>query len=194
MESFFSFPAKILDKLAQLFSWNMEPISTDPVQDTVSPVQPVSVPSEPQYPDARVQPVQNPTAVSTAQPSLMEKFVMAIIQYEGGNTPGTIPYKTNNGGDLRWPYGAPYPYGATGVEFGDFLTFATPLAGKQALTTYCTNVAEGKSKIYPVNCTVAQFFGVYAPVGDGNNSSAYADWVASEVGISTSDPISKLLG
>jgi hypothetical protein len=130
---------------------------------------------------------------AVAMPTKLQTFCQSIAIYEGGETAGTIPYKTNNPGDLRWPYGAPYPYGATGVAFGDFLTFATATDGFTALTTYVTRVAEGKSKIYPTNCTIEQFFNVYAPTDDSNNPNAYAAWVANRTGVEVGTALSSLL-
>jgi hypothetical protein len=125
--------------------------------------------------------------------SKLAVFTQSIAQYEGGDTAGTIPYKCNNPGDLRWPYGAPYPYGATGTNFGDFLVFPSPKEGMNALTTYVTNVAMGKSKIYPANCTIEQFFNIYAPSDDANNPNAYAAWVANRTGVEVGATLSSLL-
>ena len=138
-------------------------------------------------------PIVQPTQVAPI--SLLVLFCQAIAIYEGGTEAGTIPYRCHNPGDLRWPYGAPYPYGASGVDFGDFLTFDTYQDGLNALKTYVTRVAKGLSKVYPPKSTISQFFAIYAPSSDSNNPNAYADFIVAYVGneLSTTSLLSVLL-
>ena len=124
---------------------------------------------------------------------LLDLFCEAIAQYEGANTPGTIPYKTDNPGDLRWPYGKPFPYGAVGIAYGNFLVFTSRAQGMAALHSYVTHVGKGMSKLYPANCNIQQFFSIYAPSGDHNDPNKYAKWVANYCKVGTDYRIKDML-
>jgi hypothetical protein len=106
---------------------------------------------------------------------------------------GTRPYRNCNPGDLRWPYGTPYPYGATSVDSGNFLIFPSYIDGFDALITMVTRACKGQSKVYSPTMTITQFFSTYAPSDDNNDPNRYAEWVAARCGISVDAEIKSLI-
>ena len=126
--------------------------------------------------------------------SLLKPFCQAIAIYEGADVVGARPYRNGNPGDLRWPYGAPYPWGATGVDGGEFLIFPDCATGFAALEAMVTRAAKGQSRVYKPSMTLVEFFDVYAPSSDSNNPNAYASWVAERIGVDAATfTINKLL-
>ena len=162
----------------------MEPTPLNPSKSTPTP-QMVQTPTS--------TPNSSPEASSAPQTGLLQPFCNAIGQYEGGNQVGSRPYRNCNPGDLRWPYGKPYPYGATGIDDENFLIFPSHTLGMAALTTMITNCCEGKSKIYHPTMTLIDFFNVYAPSSDNNDPNRYAEWVASTIGVAPTMEIAQLL-
>jgi hypothetical protein len=165
-----------------------------------------AAPAQPEPPQNPIDLPPNPsppsTSAPTTPPSHLEAFTAAIAQFEGFYTAGTIPKKCNNPGDLRWPYGQPWPYtGVTGVTPGQFLIFDTADHGWAALDTYVKHVCLAKSKVYNDEAvslgrkdssamTIYEFFGVFSPTSDNNPTKEYAVYVASACGLTIDDPMS----
>ncbi len=116
----------------------------------------------------------------------VQEFASAIAQMEGYGTPGVWATINNNPGNLR---SGP---GQTGTN-GGFAVFPTVDAGYAALDQQIdTNIALGLN--------LQQFFagepGVYpgyAPAADSNDPTNYANFVASQLGISTTTPLSQVI-
>lgn len=102
-----------------------------------------------------------------AMRDLLTEFCTAISTFEGGE--GDLNHKNNNPGNIK------------GVD-GKFLKFHTWEDGFLYLKEYITNVATNKHKAYPKDCTVLQFFQIYAPTLDKNNPAEYALFVVKKIG------------
>lgn len=109
---------------------------------------------------------------------LINRFCNGIKEYEG--KPGDLNYLNNNPGNIR------------GVD-GKFLKFKTWDEGFNYLQDYVKRVIRNEHKAYPKNCTILQFFKVYAPSDDKNNPTLYAAYVARKCGLSVNDKLSVLL-
>ena len=115
---------------------------------------------------------------------LTTSIAQAIAQQEGFNKPGTLAQRNNNPGNLR---SGP---GQTGTS-GGFAVFPDAASGWSALDHQVDlNIGRG--------LTLQQFFAGgngypgYAPSADSNNPTAYANFVASQAGISASVPLNTL--
>jgi hypothetical protein len=116
----------------------------------------------------------------------VQQFASAIAQMEGFGTPGVWATINNNPGNLRTGPGQ------TGTN-GGFAVFPTVDAGYAALDQQIdTNIALGLN--------LQQFFagepGVYpgyAPAADSNNPTNYANFVAGQLGISTTTPLTQVI-
>jgi hypothetical protein len=115
---------------------------------------------------------------------LVSSIAQAIAQMEGYNSPGTLAQRNNNPGNLR--SGA----GQIGTS-GGFAVFPDAATGWAALDNQVQlNINRG--------LTLDQFFAGgngypgYAPSADANNPAQYASFVGSQVGISTTVPLSQL--
>jgi hypothetical protein len=115
--------------------------------------------------------------------SILIPFCQAIAIYEGATEPGTRPYRNCNPGDLRWPYGKPYPWGATGIDDAYFLIFPNFQTGFNALVGMVERAASGHSRIYRPDMTIVEFFNEFAPSSDNNNPDKYAEWVGEHIGV-----------
>ena len=118
--------------------------------------------------------------------SLVSGIAAAIQQMEGW-FPGSVSYRNNNPGNLR---SGP---GMTGTDSGGYAIFPDFATGQAALDAQVqTNINRG--------LTLQQFFAGgngyagYAPSTDNNNPTAYANFVAGQVGIDTSTPLNSLGG
>lgn len=124
-----------------------------------------------------------PSLGAVASP-LVTSMAQAIAQMEGYNTQGTIAAKNNNPGNLR--AGA----GQVGTANG-FAVFPDPATGWNALYSQIDyNIGLGLN--------MQQFFagepGVYpgyAPSADSNNPTAYANFVATQVGVDPTVPLNQ---
>ena len=105
--------------------------------------------------------------------------IAATIQQVEGYYPGTLAYTNNNPGNLIYVGQA----GAT-QGTGGFAAFPSYDAGYQALLNQIQNYANR-------GLTIDQMMAIYAPAGQGsNNPSSYAQTIASNLGVSTSTPVS----
>lgn len=116
--------------------------------------------------------------------SLPDSISQAIAHMEGFYSPGTIAQRQNNPGNLRsW---GTYPVVNGYVQFPD------AAAGWSALNQQVNlNISRG--------LTLQEFFGGkpgvydgYAPSADANNPKSYAQYVAGQVGIDPTVPLSQL--
>ncbi len=109
--------------------------------------------------------------------------VAATIQQIEGWFPGSVSYRNNNPGNLKYA-GQP---GATGVDANGFAIFPDYATGLQALDNQITlDASRGQ--------TIAQFTSIYAPASDNNNPTSYAAQIASAAGLSPSDLLSAAIG
>lgn len=124
-----------------------------------------------------VEPVPNLTTV--------RNFALAIQSREGYIAPckkyptGTSSYRNNNPGNCK------------GIN-GKFLKFKTYEDGFAYLIDYIERVQRNEHKAYPKNCTIQQFFNVYAPESDGNLPLSYAKEVCAKVGLQLSSKMVEL--
>ena len=131
-------------------------------------------------PDGIVGPVMR-DVLNKGTKSFIPQWIAAIKQMEGA-----LPSR-NNPGNLRF-VGQPYAINDRG-----FCKFDTYEHGYQALESLLIRACTGKSKYYHPAMTLHQFYQVYAPDSDGNNSKAYATFVAKKLGVSISTQIKDLL-
>lgn len=99
---------------------------------------------------------------------------------------GALPSR-NNPGNLRY-VGQQYAVNDRG-----FCKFDTYEHGYQALRTLIINACTGKYKMYNANGNLYDFYKVYAPDSDGNNSKQYAEFVAKKIGVSPETIIKTLI-
>lgn len=116
----------------------------------------------------------------TQRNSLLEKWADAIEKYEAMDT------SYNNPGALRW---SKFQAG-TRNGFAFFESYAD---GRRALLHQLRIAAEGKSQHYKPDMTLKEFFSVYAPSADNNDPDAYALFVVSFLGVSSTTTIKELL-
>lgn len=169
---------------------------------------------------------QPPTWAPTTPPAILEPtmpattdkikvFCLTIQAREGWYGPGqlagyphgTPSYRDNNPGNCRWPFGAPYPAGATGVDTSEFLIFQTYQQGFQYLEDITRAVCSGKASLegaYQLaakkkglpDCsylTIADYFVVRDPASDNNDPASYATQVAKAVGLPVTAMMLQLL-
>ena len=124
-------------------------------------------------------------AATPGASSLVQGIAAAIQQMEGW-FPGSRSYLNNNPGNLR---SGP---GMTGTA-GGYAVFPDVATGQAALDAQVqSNIDRG--------LTLQQFFAGgngypgYAPSADNNNPTAYANFVAGQVGIDTSTPLNSVGG
>jgi hypothetical protein len=108
--------------------------------------------------------------------------IAQTIQKVEGYYPGTLAYTNNNPGNLIY-------VGQTGATpgAGGFASFPSYDAGYQALLNQIQNYANR-------GLTIQQMMNLYAPAGQGtNNPTAYANTIASSLGVSVDTPLSDAL-
>lgn len=117
---------------------------------------------------------------------MIEQLAKAIAKEEGDETPGTVPNRLNNPGDLIYVGQAgAVPVKITGRDgkVRTFCKFATPEAGMQALQ----NDLRLKAKR---GLTLRQAIYCWAPASDGNDPKSYLSFVCQQLG--GVDPDTKL--
>lgn len=82
---------------------------------------------------------------------------------------------------------------ATGMDYRGFCVFPTYEVGYTELRNIFTRAAGGGSKVYRPDMNLYEFYAVYAPDNDGNNSRSYAEQVAAHIGVSPTVQIRTLL-
>lgn len=108
------------------------------------------------------------------------KTVADKIQSIEGWYPGSVSYRNNNPGNLRYP--TPI-LGATSVDQNGFLVFPDYATGRAAEEHQITlDASRGMS--------ILDFTNKYAPASDSNDPSSYAASIADASGVSMNDPLS----
>jgi hypothetical protein len=108
--------------------------------------------------------------------------IASTIQQVEGYYPGTLAYTNNNPGNLIYVGQAGATPGA-----GGFAAFPSYDAGYQALLNQIQNYANR-------GLTIDQMMNLYAPAGQGtNNPTAYANTIASALGVSTDTTVADAL-
>jgi hypothetical protein len=109
-------------------------------------------------------------------------LIASTIQQVEGYYPGSLAYTNNNPGNLIY-------VGQTGATpgAGGFAAFPSYDAGYQALLNQIQNYANR-------GLTIDQMMNLYAPAGQGsNNPTAYANTIASALGVSTDTTVADAL-
>jgi hypothetical protein len=116
----------------------------------------------------------------------------AIKQFEGGK-PGDLNVRNNNPGNIK---SGSYTRSAIGTDYKGFAVFADPGDGWDALNNYIAAHAAD----HPT-WNFYDFFNYYlhgsttaSPVDQEGNATAYANSVASYMGVDPNTPISTLFG
>lgn len=113
--------------------------------------------------------------------------VLALaIQKKEGYFPGSLAYRNNNPGNLRY----------SSIQDGrrdGFAYFDTYEKGLQALKNQIIAAAMGDSKYYNPEMTLLDFFNKYAPSSDNNNPENYFNFVIQETGLAPDMKIKDLL-
>ncbi len=124
-------------------------------------------------------PEPKPQPPVPARKIAVDRFCEAIQAYEGwfppgsvGYPKGSISYRNNNPGNIK------------GLD-GKFLVFKTYAEGFTYLLNYVTRVKTNQHSAYPKDCSILQFFRVYAPTADSNSPQTYANFVATKIGVTT---------
>lgn len=158
---------------------------------------------------------ETPPILPTPAPTKIMQFCLAIQSREGYYPPGALAnypkgtpaWRNKNPGNCRWPFGTPYPAGATGVDASDFLIFRTYDEGLEYLEAVTravcngTAVAGGAYQTAAKNkglhdcsyLTITQYFFVRDPSSDNNDPASYAEEVAKKVGLLTTAMMRELL-
>lgn len=121
----------------------------------------------------------------TVQKDYIQEWALAIQEYEGWKE-GSLTYRHNNPGALRW---SPFE---TGNKNG-FSIFPSYEDGFRALKHQLTIACNGTSGVYNPDDTLFQFFSKYAPASDNNNPKAYAQFVAKKLGVTIDTRIKRLI-
>lgn len=123
----------------------------------------------------------------------ISQFAEAIKEFEGWFPPGTkgypkgsVSYRNNNPGNLRW---SPFESG----NVNNFSVFKTYDDGWKGLLHQIRIAVNGKSKVYRPTDTILQFFEKYAPSSDNNYPHIYAQFVAKKLGVTTALRLENLL-
>ena len=149
--------------------------------------------------DASIEHFRDPRRYSA---QVLERITDCITRQEGFFAPGQNPrfpngsasYRNNNPGNLRSTDYTRRYLGAEG-ENGQLARFKTMADGRRALTEFLREACSNLLRSYRGDMSVADFFGKYAPFGDGdNNPIMYAANIVSWAGLrSMNDPISDWL-
>jgi hypothetical protein len=109
-------------------------------------------------------------------------MAQAIQSFEGWSA-GSRSFRNNNPGNLKFASQA----GATEGENG-FAVFNSYTAGYQALVNLITSAFNGSSYYYRPDMSLYDFFSVYSE----DNSVPYAEFVASQLGVSPDTKLQNL--
>lgn len=135
----------------------------------------------------------DPTPEPAPQPKQYQKLLGWCISaqaYEGWTIdPPSRSYENNNPGNLEFA-DQPGAVLESGHEPNRFAHFDTYTDGFQALYDLFLRACTGMSTIYRPDMTLLDFYNVYAPGSDGNNSNDYASYIANALGVEESTQIS----
>jgi hypothetical protein len=125
--------------------------------------------------------------LATPQPiaATTRKGQKAVIIGNGIKIGGSISWRQNNPGNLRW---SPFEEG----NITNFSVFSTYEKGFEALLHQLRIAATGGSKVYRPDMTLLRFFEIYAPSSDNNSPEKYAAFVAKQLGVTVTTPIKNL--
>jgi hypothetical protein len=113
---------------------------------------------------------------------LVQKLAQAIAKAEGFFSPGSLPNRTNNPGDLK--------LGDKGLgTVAGKTVFASPEEGFQALERQINLILTGRSDYYSPDMTIREIAQVYT---GGDNADAWANIVAGQLGVSPDTPLSEI--
>jgi len=113
----------------------------------------------------------------------------AIAKAEGFGIPHAIPTRTHNPGDFRTTRFIPRYLGQVGINAHGYVIFKNDAAGWAALQDYILKIAEGRSRHYSADMTLAQLSNTYA--------RRWQPWLriaTKELGVSPKTRLSDLLG
>ncbi len=105
----------------------------------------------------------------------VQAIAQAIATAEGGLTPGTFPYRTNNPCDV--------------FVGGSTQGYATMDAGWNACYNQIGLMQSGQSKVYTPDESISDIAASWAPASAGNVPANWASTVASVLGLSPSDSL-----
>ena len=126
-------------------------------------------------------------------PTKLDKWCHAIQSREGYIAPcaqyptGTPAWRNNNPGNIEW-HGQ-----RNATSGGRFAHFNTYQDGYNALKTLLIQACTGQISLYNPNGNLYDFYSVYAPSSDGNDSKGYAEEVAKALGVEPDVIIKSLL-
>lgn len=127
-----------------------------------------------------------PQTMQTAAPTL-DDFCTAIRDYEG--SPGDANYKNNNPGNCRFStVGYLLKYEPVKESPDGFAIFTSYAIGWM----YLENLVKSKVELNP-SYTILSFIQNYAPSSDGNNPTAYAQFIATQLKVSTTYAMSNFV-
>jgi hypothetical protein len=115
-----------------------------------------------------------------AAPSNVQAIAQAIATAEGGLTPGSFPYRTNNPCDV--------------FVGGSTAGYSSMDAGWQACYNQINLMLGGGSSVYTPDESISQIAASWAPASAGNDPNAWANNVASALGISPNQPLTAVSG
>ncbi|MBN2016037.1 hypothetical protein JW766_04360 [Candidatus Dojkabacteria bacterium] len=122
----------------------------------------------------------------------------AYCRYEPGETTGFLGWacQNNNQSNIRYSefrvniirqMGGPAPCG----EKGSFMVFSTYNDGWNGTKAYLRGISAGLHFMYAScgygECTLREFFSIYAPAADQNDPNSYSEYMAARLGIASPD-------
>lgn len=119
-----------------------------------------------------------------------KKWADAIQEFEGWAI-GTRSQRNNNPGNLRFT-DYTRSLGAFAGDDKGFCIFKGYDAGYAALKQFLTDAKDGKLKSYRSDMTLLQFYSIYAPDTDHNDSLTYASFIAKRLGVDIDTKINSL--
>lgn len=125
----------------------------------------------------------------------IDLFCHAVQSHEGYFSPGvdhpkgSRSWRNNNPGNLKYMG----QNGSTGKDSGEFAIFKDYASGYKALRRQVEIACLGQSKVFSKENSITQFFEIYAPYSDHNDSFAYAVFVADWVGVPVTTKMKDLL-
>jgi hypothetical protein len=114
------------------------------------------------------------------QTAQVQAIAQAFATAEGGLTPGTFPYRTNNPCDI--------------FVGGSTAGYSSMQDGWNACYNQIELMLSGQSSVYTPDESISNIAASYAPTSAGNNPSAWANNVAAALGLSPSQPLTDVSG